>query len=376
MALPAAAMFSGLFRSRAPQARGPRPPPRQAAGAPVRQGLSYKEAKKLARQRAEEEEEEEGQAEPLGKKSRRGKRCKAGSVIEGSEGERAELAADGKAGPKKKKKKKKAETGPAATAAETRQAAPAAPQSLLLSAAAGAGSGTLQGRAAERLKGSRFRWLNDLLYNSTGAEAKKVFDEDPSLAVAYHDGYEAQRQKWPVDPLDNVIAWLRKKIPPSSVIGDFGCGEARLALELKGRKVHSFDLNPVNERITPCNLAEVPLESCSLDVAVFCLALMGTDWPSFLKEAHRCLRPGGLCHIAEVESRFEDIQDVIASVEAIGFRQVHERPGEFFMELRFKKVKASAAGQLRGKRKWKGGDGDDGLAGGAAALQACNYRRR
>jgi ubiquinone/menaquinone biosynthesis C-methylase UbiE len=37
-----------------------------------------------------------------------------------------------------------------------------------------------------------------------------------------------------------------------------------------------------------------------VDIAVFCLALMGTDYPSFLEEAHRVLKPQGLLWIAEV----------------------------------------------------------------------------
>ena len=37
-----------------------------------------------------------------------------------------------------------------------------------------------------------------------------------------------------------------------------------------------------------------------MDIAVFCLALMGTDYPSFLAEAHRVLKPRGHLWIAEV----------------------------------------------------------------------------
>lgn len=37
-----------------------------------------------------------------------------------------------------------------------------------------------------------------------------------------------------------------------------------------------------------------------MDIAVFCLALMGTDYPSFLQEAARVLKPHGTIWIAEV----------------------------------------------------------------------------
>eukprot|EP00913_Durusdinium_trenchii_P020885 g19623.t1 len=129
----------------------------------------------------------------------------------------------------------------------------------------------------------------------TGQEAFKLFSEDPSLADAYHEGFRAQAAKWPKNPLDEVIRWLKK--------------------ELENRTVHSFDLVPINSRVTACNLAKVPLPKASLDVAIFCLALMGTDWIKFVTEARRCLKLGGLCHIVEVESRFAEIDAVVRSVD-------------------------------------------------------------
>ncbi len=36
----------------------------------------------------------------------------------------------------------------------------------------------------------------------------------------------------------------------------------------------------------------MPLASASVDVAVFCLSLMGTNMTDFLMEAHRVLKPG------------------------------------------------------------------------------------
>ena len=41
---------------------------------------------------------------------------------------------------------------------------------------------------------------------------------------------------------------------------------------------------------------QTPLETGSIDVAVFCLSLMGVDYPSFLKEAHRVLKLGYSYH--------------------------------------------------------------------------------
>ena len=38
--------------------------------------------------------------------------------------------------------------------------------------------------------------------------------------------------------------------------------------------------------------AQVPLEDESVDVAVFCLSLMGTNIRDFLEEANRVLKPG------------------------------------------------------------------------------------
>ncbi|CAE7319415.1 rrp8, partial [Symbiodinium sp. CCMP2456] len=226
--------FASLFRSKAER---PKAKPKSQASAPNRRGTAP----------------EPNAKEPLSKKAR--KRMKAQQKQEpaskSSNSFQKKIPGDADAGQK---------------------AAPKRPNSVL-------------GGAAQRLKGSRFRCLNESLYTMTGQEALKMFTNDPSLAEAYHEGFRAQASKWPRNPLDGVISWLRKEVPKEAVIGDFGCGDARLALELSKRKVHSFDLVKINERVTACNLAHVPLPDASLDVAVFCLALMGTDWIKFVEEA-------------------------------------------------------------------------------------------
>jgi ribosomal RNA-processing protein 8 len=48
----------------------------------------------------------------------------------------------------------------------------------------------------------------------------------------------------------------------------------------------------------------VPLADSTADAAVFCLALMSTDYPEALRESARVLKPGGTLWVAEVRSRF------------------------------------------------------------------------
>jgi hypothetical protein len=74
------------------------------------------------------------------------------------------------------------------------------------------------------------------------------------------------------------------------MVADLGCGDAALAQYFKnkkGIKVRSFDLVKVNEFVEVCDMAQVPLENDSVDVAIFCLSLMGTNFLSFIREACR-----------------------------------------------------------------------------------------
>ncbi|RYG55970.1 methyltransferase domain-containing protein [archaeon] len=93
-----------------------------------------------------------------------------------------------------------------------------------------------------------------------------------------------------------------------------GCGEARLGATVPN-KVHSFDLVAANESVVATDISKVPLTNEAVDIVVFCLSLMGTNFMDFLKEGMRVLRPGGRLLIAEVQSRFQ--QDAAAG-EAAG----------------------------------------------------------
>ena len=110
--------------------------------------------------------------------------------------------------------------------------------------------------------------------------------------LQYHGGFRAQVEKWPVNPV-SIMAQLLKSARPGTVVADFGCGEAELARTFANSQLvfHSFDLVARNEFITACDISKVPLADASVDVAIFCLSLMGTNFMDFLKEAKRVLRP-------------------------------------------------------------------------------------
>jgi hypothetical protein len=56
-----------------------------------------------------------------------------------------------------------------------------------------------------------------------------------------------------------MIRWCRER--SGYVIGDFGCGEAKLAEALSDRHtVHSFDHVTVNDDVIACDMAHVPLD--------------------------------------------------------------------------------------------------------------------
>jgi len=80
------------------------------------------------------------------------------------------------------------------------------------------------------------------------------------------------------------------------------------------------------------------LKANSVDVAVFSLSLMGTNYVDFLKEAHRILKVDGELKIAEVISRFTDVDVFIELLESMGFEFIDkDDSNKMFIMLYFKK---------------------------------------
>ncbi|KAK8232710.1 putative rRNA processing protein Rrp8 [Phyllosticta capitalensis] len=214
----------------------------------------------------------------------------------------------------------------------------------------------LQAKMREKLVSARFRHLNQTLYTTPSAHSLQLIEDDPQIFNEYHAGFRAQVTTWPENPVDTFVELVKKRgavrdsrkkpqwkgknqggeggdddddddeeqhqkqqqlkpLPRDfrshvCTLADLGCGDAVLSSSLQPslRKlklaIHSFDLAAPSPLITKADIANLPLASGSVDVAIFCLALMGTNWPDFIDEAYRVLRWKGELWVAEIKSRF------------------------------------------------------------------------
>ncbi|XP_062275008.1 ribosomal RNA-processing protein 8 [Scomber scombrus] len=181
-------------------------------------------------------------------------------------------------------------------------------------------SASLRSRMEQRLESARFRYINEVLYSTSSGDAKCMFRQDPQAFSIYHRGYTAQVERWPANPVDAIISYIKQK-PASHVVADFGCGDCKIARSVKN-KVHSFDLAAACDLVTVCDMANVPLKDKSVDIIVFCLSLMGTNLADFLAEANRVLKMGGVLKIAEVASRFDNVRSFVTALANLGFKMV------------------------------------------------------
>lgn len=169
------------------------------------------------------------------------------------------------------------------------------------------GLSALQATFKKKLEGAKFRMINEVLYTSRGEKSFETFQKDPALFDIYHEGFREQASHWPDNPLIIIINWLKTK-HPKAVIADLGAGDAELSQSVPNT-VHSFDLVSKNKHVVAADIANLPLADCTVDIAVFCLSLMGTNIGDFLREAYRILKIKGILKIAEVRSRFEGETD-------------------------------------------------------------------
>ena len=157
--------------------------------------------------------------------------------------------------------------------------------------------------------------------------------KDPEEFYLYHTLYREARETWTEIPYKVFSEQLNKR--PDWIIGDFGCGEAELS-KLIRNKVYSFDHVAINPSVIACDMSNTGMKEEILDVAVFSLSLMGTNWQDYIKEAFRLLRNGGLLKIAEPSSGWEEnnYAELKKGIASAGFELLGEpRLSSKFIDL-------------------------------------------
>ncbi|KAH9241923.1 hypothetical protein K456DRAFT_1883646 [Colletotrichum gloeosporioides 23] len=159
----------------------------------------------------------------------------------------------------------------------------------------------------------------------------------------YHEGFRRQVEVWPENPNPNGPQPL-PRTDGTCIIADLGCGDARLASTLASEsqklrlQIKSYDLHSPAKFVTKADVANLPLEDGSVDIAIFCLALMGTNWIDFIEEAYRILHWKGELWIAEIKSRFGPVK----SKNAVVSHSVGNRRKQAAAEKKGKAAKAEA----------------------------------
>ncbi|KAK0629791.1 methyltransferase-domain-containing protein [Bombardia bombarda] len=257
---------------------------------------------------------------------------------------KAKIQGDDPKDQKEKKKQLKSDETPAQEAAAGGRATKKNKEKQVAAAAAppappAAKLTPLQASMREKLISARFRHLNETLYTRPSAEAFNLFQDSPEMFSEYHEGFRRQVDVWPENPVDTYIREIKTRakvrFPPRNArhdfsnpidssllplprtngtcsIADLGCGDAALAKTLDGPisqklglDIRSYDLQTGgNPLVTRADIANLPLPNNSVDVVIFCLALMGTNWVDFVEEAYRVLRWKGELWVAEIKSRF------------------------------------------------------------------------
>ncbi|KAI0761705.1 methyltransferase-domain-containing protein [Irpex lacteus] len=241
---------------------------------------------------------------------------------------------------------------------------------------------SLQADMKNSLDGAKFRWINETLYKSDSSSAHEMMRDNPSVFSEYHTGFRHQVQSWPDNPVSHYISSLSSR-PAGTLIVDLGCGDAALAKALvpKGLAVISYDLVSDGAFVVEADVcARVPLPGGEgdddesgdgraqvVDVVVCALSLMSTNWVGCVREAWRVLKLKGELKIAEVTSRFTDMEAFVSVVSAVGFKlKSKDDSNTHFILFEFVKVARSNKTDKEWQKLMERG----------SILKPCEYKRR
>lgn len=155
--------------------------------------------------------------------------------------------------------------------------------------------------------------------------------EKPEDWFEYHRARRESMKTWGEIPYEYIASKIKNK---NRVVADFGCGENLMKTFIPNNKVYSFDHVAIDDTVIACDMAHTPLEDECVDIAVFSLALWGSNYEDYFKEAYRLLTYDGLMYIAEPSKAYDEAQreELVGKLKDNGFEIVGniENRGKFF----------------------------------------------
>lgn len=163
-----------------------------------------------------------------------------------------------------------------------------------------------------------FSGLNQKWSVSRSDNTHDRLSKDPSEWYYYHTLYSEKRKTWSEIPYMEIAKKISGR--PDWVVGDFGCGENLLSKEITN-KVYAFDHVAIDDTVYACDITNVPIGDGLLDVAVFSLALMGSNYEQYFKEAYRTLKVYGNIFVCEPAAKWEGREEELKKqIESVGFK--------------------------------------------------------
>ena len=149
---------------------------------------------------------------------------------------------------------------------------------------------------------------------------------NPEDWFEYHRLRHERMQTWNEVPYEYIASKIKNK---NRVVADFGCGENLMRNCIPNNKVYAFDHVAIDDSVIACDMAHTPLEDESIDIAVFSLALWGSNYEDYFKEAYRLLNYDGLVYIAEPTKSYDENQrnELVDMLKRNGFTPVGENNG-------------------------------------------------
>ena len=131
-------------------------------------------------------------------------------------------------------------------------------------------------------------------------------------------------------PIEKIAALLADSNKSSYSAIDLGCGTNQLRKHSAVSKMKwtSVDVHASDETVTIADMADLPTEEETYDIAVMCRSLWARNHKDVLKELFRILKRGGRAFICESFRRWFDIKThtntLIKDLKDIGFEIIYE----------------------------------------------------